>query len=134
LTAVVFDYAKRSAPSSRFGAAWIGEMIAAMRFIVRHPGRVAGVYALNAALWLAIVAILGDRRAPAPADRVPSMWVGFAASQCYIVARLVVSCRDSRRRPAVFQRSLAHWGYAAAPAFVPPARRSSTPAPSALSR
>jgi len=119
LTAVVFDYAKvRAVVEDR--RSMIGALIAAMRFIVRHPGRVAGVYALNAALWLAIVAIWAIV-APGAGGSGASMWVGFAASQCYIVARLVVKLQGLASETAVFQRSLAHWGYAAAPAFVPPA-------------
>jgi len=37
------------------------------------------------------------------------MWVGFAASQGYIVARLVVKLQGLASETAVFQRSLAHW-------------------------
>src|SRR6266850_1007275 len=117
--AVVYDYAKvRAVVEDR--RSMIGALIAAMRFIVRHPGRVAGVYALNAALWLAIVAIWAIV-APGAGGSGASMWVGFAASQGYIVARLVVKLQGLASETAVFQRSLAHWGYAAAPAFVPPA-------------
>ncbi len=119
LTAVVFDYAKvRAVVEDR--RSMTGALIAAMRFIVRHPGRVAGVYALNVALWLAIVAIWAIV-APGAGGSGASMWVGFAASQAYIVARLVVKLQGLASETAVFQRSLAHWGYAAAPAFVPPA-------------
>jgi len=78
LTAVVFDYAKvaRRRGSAQHG---IGALIAAMRFIVRHPGRVAGVYALTLRCgWHR--RDLGDV-APGAADRVPHVG-GFAASQC----------------------------------------------------
>jgi len=119
LTAVVFDYAKvRAVVEDR--RSMTGALIAAMRFIVRHPGRVAAVYALNVALWLATVAVWAIV-APGAGGSGASMWVGFAASQAYIVARLVVKLQGLASETAVFQRSLAHWGYAAAPAFVPPA-------------
>ncbi|HEY3094065.1 MAG TPA: hypothetical protein VGJ52_13250 [Vicinamibacterales bacterium] len=113
LTAVVFDYAKiRAVVEDR--RSMTGALIAALRFIVRHPGRVAGVYALNAAVFLAIVAIWAAV-APGAGGSGASMWAGFAASQCYILARLVVKLQGLASGTAVFQRSLAHWGYTAVP-------------------
>ena len=113
LTAVVFDYAKiRAVVEDR--RSMTGALIAALRFIVRHPGRVAGVYALNAAVFLAVVAIWATV-APGAGGSGASMWAGFAASQCYILARLVVKLQGLASGTAVFQRSLAHWGYSAVP-------------------
>ena len=113
LTAVVFDYAKiRAVVEDR--RSMTGALIAALRFIVRHPGRVAGVYALNAAVFLAVVAIWAAV-APGAGGSGASMWAGFAASQCYILARLVVKLQGLASGTAVFQRSLAHWGYSAVP-------------------
>jgi len=113
LTAVVFDYAKiRAVVEDR--RSMTGALIAAVRFIVRHPGRVAGVYALNAAVFVAVVAIWAAV-APGAGGSGASMWAGFAASQCYILARLVVKLQGLASGTAVFQRSLAHWGYSAVP-------------------
>ena len=113
LTAVVFDYAKiRAVVEDR--RSMTGALIAALRFIVRHPGRVAGVYALNAAVFVAVVAIWAAV-APGAGGSGASMWAGFAASQCYILARLVVKLQGLASGTAVFQRSLAHWGYSAVP-------------------
>jgi len=113
LTAVVFDYAKiRAVVEDR--RSMTGALIAALRFIVRHRGRVAGVYALNAAVFLAVVAIWAAV-APGAGGSGASMWAGFAASQCYILARLVVKLQGLASGTAVFQRSLAHWGYSAVP-------------------
>jgi hypothetical protein len=113
LTAVVFDYAKiRAVVEDR--RSMTGALIAALRFIARHPGRVAGVYALNAAVFLTVVAIWAAV-APGAGGSGASMWAGFAASQCYILARLVVKLQGLASGTAVFQRSLAHWGYTAVP-------------------
>jgi hypothetical protein len=49
------------------------------------------------------------------------MWIGVVAAQCYILARLVVKLQFLASETALFQRSLAHWGYAAAPVAVAPA-------------
>jgi hypothetical protein len=114
LTTTVFDYAKiRAAVEDRRSMA--GALIAAIRFIVRHPGRVAGVYLLNAALFLAVVAAWAVV-APGAGGSGPSMWAGVVASQCYILARLVVKLQGLASETALFQRSLAHWGYTAVPA------------------
>jgi hypothetical protein len=48
------------------------------------------------------------------------MWAGVAVSQCYILARLVVKLQMLASETALFQRSLAHWGYTANPAPVRP--------------
>jgi len=48
------------------------------------------------------------------------MWAGLVASQCYILARLIVKLQVLASETAVFQRSLAHWGYAAAPSALRP--------------
>ena len=46
------------------------------------------------------------------------MWGGVIATQCYVLARLVVKLQFMASETALFQRSLAHAGYAAAPAAV----------------
>ena len=118
LTTTVFDYAKiRAVVEDRRSMA--GALIAGIRFIVRHPGRVAGVYVLNAALLLAVVAVWA-LVAPGAGGSGASMWAGLVASQCYILARLVVKLQGLASETALFQRSLAHWGYTAVPAAVPP--------------
>jgi hypothetical protein len=43
------------------------------------------------------------------------MWMGVVAAQCYILARLIVKLQVMASETAVFQQSLAHWGYTAAP-------------------
>ena len=118
LTTTVLDYAKvRAVVEDRRSMA--GALIAAIRFIVRHPGRVAGVYLLNAALFLAVVAVWA-LVAPGAGGAGASMWAGVLASQCYILARLVVKLQGLASETALFQRSLAHWGYVASPPAIRP--------------
>jgi len=118
VTTILFDYAKvRAVVEDR--RSMTGALIAAARFIVRHPGRIAGIYALNAAAWVAIVAVWAVV-APGAGGSGVSMWAGLIASQCYILARLMVKLQVLASETAVFQRSLAHWGYAAAPSALRP--------------
>ena len=111
LTSVVFDYAKvRAVVEDRRSMA--GALIAALRFIVRHPGRVVAVYLLNALLFVLVVGVWA-LVAPGAGGSGLSMWMGVVASQCYILARLVVKLQVMASETAVFQRSLAQWGYTA---------------------
>lgn len=113
LTALVFDYAKvRAVVEDRRSMA--GALIAAIRFIVRHPGRVGGLYLLNAVFFLGVAGAWAIV-APGAGGSGMSMWIGVAASQCYILARLVVKLQVLASDTALFQQSLAHWGYTAAP-------------------
>jgi len=113
LVATVFDYAKvRAVVEDR--RSMIGALVAAIRFIGRHPGRVALLYAANAFMFLVVVAIWA-LVAPGAGGSGLSMWAGVFASQCYVAARLVVRLQFIASETALFQRSLAHWGYVAAP-------------------
>ena len=113
LTTIVVDYAKvRAVVEDRRSMA--GALTAAIRFIVHHPGRVAGVYLLNAALFLFVIAVWAVA-APGAGGSGASMWAGVVASQGYILARLMVKLQVIASETAVFQHSLAHWGYTAAP-------------------
>jgi hypothetical protein len=124
-TALVFDYTKvRAVVEDR--RSMVGALIAAVRFIVRHPSRVVGLYLLNAMLFLVVVAVWAIV-APGAGGSGASMWIGVVASQCYILARLVVKLQVLASETALFQQSLAHWGYTAAPLAVerePPLVRS----------
>lgn len=113
LTATVVDYAKiRAIVEDR--RSMTGAVIAAIRFIVRNPGRVAGLYLTNTALFLAVVGVwaLID---PGAGGSGASMWAGVLLSQGYILARLIVKLQVLASATALFQRSLAHWGYSAVP-------------------
>ena len=117
LTTLVFDYAKvRAVVEDR--RSMTGSLIAAIRFMVRHPARILGVYVLNALLFLVVVAIWAIA-APGAGGSGASLWIGVAVSQLYILARLVVKLQVLASETALFQQSLAHWGYTAAPLSEP---------------
>jgi hypothetical protein len=110
---LIFDYAKvRVVVEDRRSMA--GALIAGIRFIVRNPARVVGVYLLNAMVFLAVVGVWA-LAAPGAGGSGASMWLGVIASQLYILARLVVKLQVLASETALFQQSLAHWGYTAAP-------------------
>jgi len=44
------------------------------------------------------------------------MWVGFAIAQLYVIARIVLKLQFASSQTALFQASLAHATYTAAPA------------------
>jgi hypothetical protein len=110
---VVMDYAKiRLAVEDRRSA--VAALSAALGFLARHPGRVAGVYAMNGALFLVLVAVWAVAAPGAGRAGFP-MWLAFAATQAYLLARLALKLQFMASQTALFQRSLAHAGYTAAP-------------------
>ncbi len=118
IVATVLDYAKvRAVVEDR--RSMIGALVAAIRFIGRHPGRVALLYAANVIVFL-VVAGIWALVAPGAGGSGLSMWAGIVASQCYITARLIVRLQFISSETALFQRSLAHWGYVAAPIVTQP--------------
>jgi hypothetical protein len=115
---LVFDYAKvRVVVEDRRSMA--GALIAAIRFIVRNPSRVLALYLLNVMAFLVVVGVWA-LVAPGAGGAGPSMWAGVILSQLYILARLVVKLQFLASETALFQQSLAHWGYSAAPAAAEP--------------
>jgi hypothetical protein len=115
---LAFDYAKvRAVVEDR--RSMTGALIAGLRFIIRNPSRVMGVYAINAVLFLAVIVVW--RLINQGAGRAGVwMWTGVAVSQGYILARLVVKLQVLASETALFQRSLAHWGYSAVPIAATP--------------
>jgi hypothetical protein len=110
---LAFDYAKvRAVVEDR--RSMTGAVIAALRFIVRNPSRVMGLYAINVGFFLAVVALWALVNQGAGGAGV-WMWTGVALSQGYILARLIVKLQVLASETALFQRSLAHWGYSAVP-------------------
>ena len=118
LTMTIFDYAKvRAVVEDR--RSMIGALVAALRFLGRNPLRVVALYAANAAVFLAVVAVWA-LVAPGAGGAGLSMWGAVIATQCYVLARLVVKLQFTASETALFQRCLAHVGYAAAPAALRP--------------
>jgi hypothetical protein len=118
MATLIFDYAKvRAVVEDR--RSMLGALSAAIRFIGRHPARVGGVFAMNVVLLLAVIAVWAAI-APGAGGSGLSMWAGIAVSQCYILARLIVKLQVLASETALFQHSLAHWGYTANPVATPP--------------
>ena len=96
------------------GRGMAGALVAALRFVARNPARVLGLYAINVMLFLGVVGAWAVINQGAGGSGV-WMWAAVAVSQCYILARLVVKLQVLASETALFQRSLAHWGYVAIP-------------------
>ena len=109
----VFDYAKiRAVVEDRRSMA--GALAASIRFVTRNPGRVFGLAALNALLFL-IVLGLWALIAPGAGRGGAAMWLAFAAGQLYLIARLFVKLHVLASHTSLFQASLAHAAYTAVP-------------------
>jgi hypothetical protein len=110
---LLFDYAKvRIVVEDRRSAA--GALAAAWRFIRRHPRQVIGLYALNGASFIAVAGIWAFV-APGAGGAGVAMWATFATTQLYVVVRLMLKLQFLASQTALFQASLAHASYAAAP-------------------
>jgi hypothetical protein len=113
LVNLTFDYAKiRIVVEDRHSA--LGALSAAMRFVWRRLGRVAGLYALNAGAFLILIAIWA-LVAPGARGGGLTLWIGVLAAQLYLLARLALKLQFLASQTALFQSSLAHASYAAAP-------------------
>jgi hypothetical protein len=110
---VIFDYAKiRLVVEDRRSA--LSALSAGMRFVSRHAGRVAGLYAINALAFLVLIAAWAAV-APGAGGGGASIWLVFLAGQIYLLARLALKLQFLASETALFQSLLAHAGYAAAP-------------------
>jgi hypothetical protein len=106
---LLFDYAKvRAVVEDR--RSMLGALGAATAFLRRNLWRSTGLYLLNV---LVLAAVLGIYAAFAPGAGSAgwSMWIGFAAGQLYIIARLWVKLLFWASETALFQSRLAHAGY-----------------------
>ena len=111
---LLFDYAKvRAVVEDR--RSMIGALLAAARFIRRRPAATAGLYALNGALFVALLAVW-RMVAPGAGTSGWPLWAGLALTQAYLLARLAVKLLFYASETSLFQASLAHAGYVAAPA------------------
>ena len=118
LVNVILDYAKiRAVVEDR--RSMIGALLAAVRFIGRRPLACAGLYGLNGAVFLGILAVYAVV-APGASLAGPGVWVGFLIGQAYVVARLFAKLVFFGSQIAYFQSQLAHAGYVAAPRQVWP--------------
>lgn len=106
-----FDYAKvRLVVEDRRSA--IGALRAAARFIRRQPGAVLVLYACDAALFVAVLALYAGV-APGAGISPLRASAGFAIGQLYVAARLAVKLVFWASAVSLFQGRLAHAGYVA---------------------
>ena len=90
----------------------IGALAASVRFMLRNFSGVALLYLLNGLLFLGVL-ILYALVAPGAGSSGAGMWVGFAISQIYLLARLWVRLVFLASETSLFQGRLAHAGYIA---------------------
>lgn len=106
---LVFDYAKvRAIVEDR--RSMIGALAAGFRFVRRNPGATIGLYALNAAVFVAVL-LFYYLAAPGAAANA----LAFAIGQLFIVLRVIVRLQFAASQTALFQGRLAHAGYVARP-------------------
>jgi hypothetical protein len=115
---LVLDYTKiRAVVEDRHSM--VGALAAALRFIIRHPAAALGLYALNGAAFLILLAVWA-LVAPGAGGAGLSLWLGVAAGHAYLVARLLLKLQFLASQTALFQAGFAHAGYTAAPAPIWP--------------
>jgi hypothetical protein len=111
LASLVFDYTKvRAIVEDR--RSMIGAIAAGVRFIRRNFSAVVSLYLLNGLLFLAVV-IVYALVAPGAGSSGVGVWLGFAVSQLYLLARLWVRLVFFASETCLFQGRLAHAGYVA---------------------
>jgi hypothetical protein len=110
---VLFDYAKvRLVVEDRRSAC--GAVTAAFAFITRNSRQVFALYALNALAFVVLLALWAVV-APGAGGAGLSMWLAFAGTEVYVLARLAVKLQFMASQTALFQSRLAHATYTAAP-------------------
>lgn len=111
---VIFDYAKvRAVVEDR--SSMIGAVVAGARFARRNIAGVAALYLMDGLLFVAVVGIYA-LAAPGAGAAGPKLWLGFLASQLYLLARLWVRLVFVASEVSIFQGRLAYAGYVANPA------------------
>jgi hypothetical protein len=110
---LIFDYAKvRAVVEDR--RSMIGAITAALHFIQRNSAAAVTLYLVNFAAFLLVIALYA-LVAPGVGGSGVSMWIGFAVSQVYVLARLWVKLTFWASETSLFQSRLAHAGYVARP-------------------
>jgi hypothetical protein len=112
-TNLAFDYARiRLVVEDRRSA--LGALRAAVAFIARRPGPPLALYALNALVFLFLIAVWA-LLAPGAGRSGALMWAGLLVAQIYVLARIAVKLQFLASQTALFQASLAHARYTAVP-------------------
>lgn len=110
---LVFDYAKvRAVVEDR--RSMIGALLAGGRFVRRNAGGAAGLYLLDGALFVVVVALYGVI-APGAGSGGAMIWLSFLVGQLYLLGRLWVKLLFYASATSLFQGRLAHADYIAGP-------------------
>jgi hypothetical protein len=110
---LVFDYARiRTVVEDRRSV--IGALAAALTFVRRRPSRVGGLYTLNGLTFLLLL-IVWALLAPGTTGMGLSMWLAVAGTQLFLLVRLLLKLQFVASQTALFQQSVAHASYTAAP-------------------
>jgi hypothetical protein len=116
--AVLFDFARiRVVVEDRRSA--LGALAASARFMARHPGPVAALFALNATAYIILMALYAAVSPGAPRSALHS-WLVLGLGQAYIIGRHYLKLLVYASETSLFQGMLAHAAYTAAPVLVWP--------------
>ena len=97
----------------------IGALIAATRFVLRHPGRTFSLYLTNGLLFVVLLALYA-LSAPGAGGGGLDIWRPFVIGQAYVLGRLFLRLLFAASQTSLFQLQLAHASYTAAPLAVWP--------------
>lgn len=118
LCTMVFDFARvRIVVEDRRSA--LGALVASVRFVRRHFRRVAALYLLNGAAFLALLAAYAIASSGAPRTGLHMVAI-LALGEVYILARHYLKLLFYASEIALYQGALAHAEYTAAPVVVWP--------------
>ena len=99
----VVDYAKvRIVVEDRRSA--VMALVAALRFIARHPSQVAGLWVLNGLALLVVMAVWAII-APGVGDAGAGLWVRVLGTQLYLAVRIAIRLAALSSATALFQPS-----------------------------
>ncbi len=114
----VFDFARvRIVVEDRRSV--LGALLASLRLLRRQRGRVAGLYALNGALFALLLTAYATAAPGAPRSGAQMILV-LVLGEVYILARHYLKLLFYASEVALFQGTLAHAGYTAPPVMVWP--------------
>jgi len=114
----VIDYARiRAVVEDRRSA--LGAILAGWRFVAGHPLKTSGLYLLNAAAFGAALGAYALAFPGAGAAGVTGLGA-VAAANLYLLVRVALRLAFFASQEALFQRSLAHADYTAAPQLLWP--------------
>ena len=114
----VVDYARiRAVVEDR--RSMLGACLAGWRFVVRHPVKAGGLYVVNAAAFGVLLGVYAIAF-PFTPEAGAAGPAAIAAANLFLLARLAFKLAFFASQTALFQRSLAHADYTAAPPMLWP--------------